>query len=62
MEGNERTDELAKTGSVTAVSGPEPFIPVPDSLCAKALAGWVKEMRAECWKAYEGGKVLFSEL
>ena len=37
IEGNEKADELARQGSAAVSYGPEPFIPIPQSLCDKAL-------------------------
>lgn len=55
VEGNERADALARLGSSTAGYGSEPYIPIPQSLCAKALKDWVKTKHTERWLAYEGG-------
>lgn len=46
-------DELAKTGLATPVSGPKTFILVPDTLCARALVGWLRKWHAELWRAYD---------
>jgi hypothetical protein len=64
VEGNERADELARLGSSATVCGSEPYIPIPQSLCAKALKDWVKTKHTERWLAYDGGlhtKHFFSE-
>ena len=42
VEGNERVVELARQGSATAMFGPEPFIPIPQSLCDDARRKWVQ--------------------
>lgn len=55
VEGNERADELAKIGSSTQACGPEPQIPIPQSLCVRALKEWVRDKHAERWVTYEGG-------
>ena len=56
VEGNERADVLANTGSATLPDGPEPFLSIPESLGATALAEWVKERHAERWTEYDGGE------
>lgn len=55
VDGNEKADELARTGSSASAYGPEPYIPIPQSLCAKALKDWVRTKHTERWMAYEGG-------
>jgi len=55
VEGNERVDELAKVGSETLTEGLEPRLPIPQSICAKAMKDWVMHTHAERWTAYDGG-------
>ena len=49
VEDNERADESA------SVDGAEPYVPIPQSLCMKAVNDWVKAEHAKRWLAYEGG-------
>lgn len=55
IEGNEKADELARLGSAASVFGPEPQIPIPQSLCVRALRKWVRSEHDKRWTAYEGG-------
>lgn len=55
VEGNEKADEMARIGSASHPCGPEPQIPIPQSLCVRALKDLVKAKHVERWKAYEGG-------
>lgn len=55
VEGNERADELANLGSASPPHGPEPIIPIPQSLCDRALRKWVQSESAASWRNYEGG-------
>ena len=55
VEGNERADELAKAGSEALADGVEPYLPIPQSLCVKALEDWVKMEHSKRWEAYQGG-------
>ncbi len=48
-------ERLARLGSSALVSGPEPYLPIPQSLCLKAVNDWVKAEHAKRWLAYEGG-------
>ena len=55
IEYSEIADGLAKRGSTSEIHGPEPFIPIPQSLCEEAIEKW---KIAECenyWNRYEGG-------
>lgn len=56
VEGNELADEMARTGSSSLACGPDPQIPIPQSLCVRALKDWVKVKHAERWGEYEGGR------
>ena len=53
IEGNEKADELARQGSAAVSYGPEPFIPIPQSLCDKALRKWTRSELARHWKDYQ---------
>jgi len=55
VEGNERADELARLGSASTVYGPEPFIPIPQSLCNAALNDWMRTEHKRLWSSYPGG-------
>lgn len=55
VEGNERADELARLGSVSEACGPEPFLPIPQSLCNAALRDWMRAEQERYWSAYSGG-------
>lgn len=55
VEGNERADEMARVGSSTLAYGPDPQIPIPQSLCVRALKDWLKGKHAERWTEYAGG-------
>lgn len=55
VDGNEKADELAKAGSAGTETRPEPCIPIPQSLCAKAVKDWVRAEHVKRWTAYEGG-------
>jgi len=55
LEGSDIADELAKVDSSSRPHGPEPIIPISQSLCDKALREWIRSESARCWSDYEGG-------
>ena len=55
VEGNEEADKLGKEGSAAQANGPEPYLPIPQSECKRALEDWIKRKHAERWEAYDGG-------
>ena len=55
IEGNERADELARLGSSSRVFGPEPFVPVPQSVCNAAIESWIQSQHVQSWQSYPGG-------
>jgi ribonuclease HI len=55
VEGNERADELARLGSTSKECGPEPFVPIPQSLCNLALKDWIRAEHVRHWSRYSGG-------
>ena len=55
VEGNEMADELARQGSASVSNDPEPVIPIPNSLCNRAMRDWIRSECAKHWSAYGGG-------
>src|SRR6202012_1284385 len=55
IEGNERADELARLGSSSRVFGPEPFVPVPQSVCNATIESWIQSQYVPSWQSYPGG-------
>ena len=48
-------DAQARLGSASPSYDPEPIIPIPHSLCEKAIREWLRSESANQWSAYKRG-------
>ena len=46
---------MAMLGSRHSFTGPEPFMPIPQSTCKTAIKNWLLLRHAEWWTSYSGG-------
>lgn len=54
IAGNERADELARMGSETPFTGPEPVFGIPKTMTRRTVAEWVKQQHQQYWDNVEG--------
>ena len=54
IEGNEKADQQAKKGTNALPIGPEPYIPLSDSVIAEEMRRWEKKETLRKWREIDG--------
>ena len=56
IKGNEKADTLAKKGSATPLTGPEPALGIPKGTAREAIKKWIRQSHTQHWEKCPGGR------